>query len=99
MLKRLQRLRMFELGVSASFTKLRRASKMEFDVQGMCGPIKNVIDPVLVWIRTLLDLHLCDKRNAQAALERGWTDGYGRAAHVFTHETKTWPRSSSTMNT
>jgi len=42
MLKRLQSPRMFELGDSASITKLRRASKMEFDVHGMCASI-NVV--------------------------------------------------------
>ena len=44
MLKRLQSPRMFDLGDSASITKLRRASKTEFDVHGMCGSI-NVVDP------------------------------------------------------
>jgi hypothetical protein len=31
---------MFELGDSASITKFRRASKMKFDVHGMCGSTK-----------------------------------------------------------
>ncbi len=43
MLKRLQSARMFELGDSASITKLRRASKMEFDVHGMCGSIEMLL--------------------------------------------------------
>jgi hypothetical protein len=43
MLKRLQSPRMFELGDSASITKSRRASKMEFDVHGMCTSI-NVVE-------------------------------------------------------
>jgi hypothetical protein len=49
MLKRLQSPRMFELGVCASVTKLHRASKMEFDVHGMCGSIKMLSIQSLVW--------------------------------------------------
>jgi hypothetical protein len=43
MLKRLQSPRMFELGDCASITKLRRASKMEFDVHGMVASINMLL--------------------------------------------------------
>src|SRR5216684_8410298 len=49
MLKRLQSPRMFELGDCASITKLRRASKMEFDVHGMVASINMLL------IRSLSD--------------------------------------------
>ena len=39
MLKRLQSARMYELGDSANVTKLRRASKMEFDIHGIGASI------------------------------------------------------------
>jgi hypothetical protein len=43
MLKRLQSSRMFELGDCASITKLRRASKMEFDDHGMLASINMLL--------------------------------------------------------
>ena len=70
MLKCRQSPRMFELGVSASVTKLRRASKMEFDVHGMCGSIKMLSTQSLYGFGHYWILHRCDKRDAQAALLR-----------------------------
>jgi len=51
MLKRLQSPRMFELGDCASITKLRRASKMEFDVHGMLASINMWLIRSFVGIR------------------------------------------------
>src|SRR3979411_281868 len=76
MLKRLQSPRMFELGDSASITKLRRASKMEFDVHGMCGSLKMLSIGSLVVLCGLRSF-----RGASLVIRAAWRSYGGRRAH------------------
>jgi hypothetical protein len=89
MLKRLQSPRMFELGDRACSTKVRRASKTEFDVHGMDASInvlsiyESVAHPLLPFARNLSTLMVRSAGGEGASPSSTVMGGLDPAIHVL----------------